>query len=91
MNVKSEIRYFEYNEKMVKFFQTHRGYLMSVNIDKASGEDRTLTGILCLSKKNVPMISESEDPNEPLLKQIPVTRIKSIFMNGIYYRPKESK
>ncbi len=82
--------YFAYDEKMVTFFNTHRGYLMSVTIDKKNGEERVLTGICCVSAKNVPMISESEDVNEPDLKQIPVTRIKSIFLNGVWHYPKKA-
>ncbi len=80
--------YFNYDERMDKFFKSHRGYLMSITVDKKSGEERVLTGILCLSAKGVPLISEGDSPEEPDLKQIAVTRIKSIFMNGINYRPK---
>ena len=80
--------YFQFDEKMINFFKTHRGHLMSITIDKKSGEERNLIGILCLSKKGVPLISEGDSPNNPDLKQIPVTRIKQIFMNGIIYKPK---
>lgn len=83
--------YFEYNEAMERFFRTHRGHLMTITVDKKNGEERRLTGILCLSAKGVPLISEGDAPEEADLKQVAVTRIKEIFMKGIRYRPKEIK
>lgn len=79
--------YFLYDEKMVKFFSSHRGYLMSICIDKVDNTERVLNGILCLSAKNVPMISEGDVEN-PELKQINVNKIKWIMLRGIKHYPK---
>ena len=80
-------KYFQYDEKMNRFFNTHRGYLMSICIDKADGTERILNGICCVSQKGVPMISEG-DIEVPELKQVNVNKIKWVMLDGVRHFPK---
>lgn len=75
---------------MQRFFDTHRGHLMQICVDKQDGKERILTGILCVSGKGVPMISEG-DVDNPELKQVNVNKIKWIMVSGIKHHPKSEK
>lgn len=72
---------------MFKGLEKKRGWYAELTVDKADGTERVLAGVICKLPKGAWAVNEG-DMDEPHFRTIPLSRVKSVFIDGIVIRPK---